>query len=347
MQREPVHQWEVGPWIYESNRVILDTRSPGEFGKGHIPGARIFPLFDDGERAVIGTLYKHQGQEVAVERGLELATPKMEGFLERSRAMYESQEELQPLIIHCWRGGMRSGAVAWLLESEGIPVVKLIGGYKAYRQWSRAELSSISNLRVMGGMTGVGKTTILHAMVAQGAQVLDLEGLADHLGSAFGNLDRHEQPTSEQFCNDCHHAVHGMDSTVPVWVEDESRVIGTVHIPEELFQIMSGAPLWEVQRTSEERVDELCRIYGEADREALKAAFLRIREKLGGAECQQAISALDKNDLRTAAGIGLSYYDHLYGHTLTRFQRDHRVAFSGKGKTFDQIARELIASSTP
>ena len=138
-----------------------------------------------------------------------------------------------------------------------------------------------------------------------------------------------------------------MDSTAPVWVEDESRVIGTVHVPEELFQTMIGAPLWEVQRTSEERVDELCRIYGEADCEALKAAFMRIREKLGAVACQQAISALDKNDLRTAAGIGLGYYDNLYGHTLTRSLRDHRVAFSGKGKTFDQIARELIASSTP
>ena len=339
--QEPSKQREVGSWILESGQIILDTRSPAEFSKGHIPGAHVFPLFDDQERAVIGTLYKQQGQDSAVERGLELVGPKMADFVRRSRQLYQDQLDSKPLLIHCWRGGMRSGSVAWLLETAGIPVIKLQGGYKAYRQWARAELASLSSIRILGGMTGVGKTPILHAMSATGAQVLDLEGIADHLGSAFGNLDRHEQPSSEQFSNDCHAVIASMNRDRPIWVEDESRVIGTVHVPEELFQAMSKAPIWEVTRTDAERIDELCRIYGNATQSSLRAAFMRIEEKLGGARCQEAIAALDAGDLPHAAAIGLSYYDKLYQHTIRRYVRPDHHQMSGKGKTFDQIAFAL------
>lgn len=339
--REPSKQREVGSWILESGQIILDTRSPAEFSKGHIPGAHVFPLFDDEERAVIGTLYKQQGQDSAIERGLELVGPKMADFVRRSRQLYQNQGVPKPLLIHCWRGGMRSGSVAWLLETAGIPVVKLQGGYKAYRNWARAELAELSNLRILGGMTGVGKTPILHAMAPLGAQVLDLEGLADHLGSAFGNLDRHEQPSSEQFSNDCHAVIHAMDPERPIWVEDESRVIGTVHVPEELFQAMSQAPIWEVARTDDERIQELCRIYGGAERDTLRAAFMRIQEKLGGARCQEAIAALDADDLPRAAGIGLSYYDKLYQHTIRRYARPNHHQMSGIGMTFYEIASAL------
>ena len=345
--QEPSKQREVGRWILAPGQVILDTRSPSEFAKGHLPGAHVFPLFDDEERAVIGTLYKQQGQDSAVERGLELVGPKMADFVRRSRQLYQDQMDPKPLLIHCWRGGMRSGSVAWLLETAGIPVVKLQGGYKAYRQWARSELAGLSNLRILGGMTGVGKTPILHAMVDLGAQVLDLEGLADHLGSAFGNLDRHEQPSSEQFSNDCHGVIHAMDPDRPIWVEDESRVIGTVHIPEELFQVMSAAPIWEVARTDEERIQELCRIYGSAKRDTLRSAFLRIQEKLGGARCQEAIAALDGDDLPRAAAIGLGYYDKLYQHTIQRYARPNHHQMSGKGMTFHEIASALHQLPNP
>lgn len=339
--QEPSKQREVGRWILEPGQIILDTRSPSEFSKGHIPGAHVFPLFDDEERAVIGTLYKQQGQDSAVEHGLELVGPKMADFVRRSRQLYQEQENPKPLLIHCWRGGMRSGSVAWLLETAGIPVVKLQGGYKAYKQWTREGLSELPNLRILGGMTGVGKTPILHAMADMGAQVLDLEGLADHLGSAFGNLDRHEQPSSEQFSNDCHKVIHAMERSQPIWVEDESRVIGTVHIPEELFQAMSKAPIWEVTRTDAERINELCRIYGNAERITLREAFLRIQEKLGGARCQEAIAALENGDLPHAASIGLIYYDKLYQHTIQRYSRPNHYKMTGKGLTFDEIAQNL------
>ena len=341
--KEPKHQSEVGDWIYESGRVILDTRSPGEFAKGHIPGAVPMPIFEDDERAVIGTLYKQQGKPAAVEKGLEFVGPKMGELVRLARELHEAQETEAPIIVHCWRGGMRSGAVAWLLETAGLPVVKLIGGYKAYRGWAREDFGSISCLRVVGGMTGVGKTKVLHALQGIGAQVLDLEGIAAHLGSAFGNLERIPQPTSEQFANDCHHGLKGFDWNLPIWTENESRAIGTVHLPQECVDSMRSSPVWTLERTQEERLDVLCEVYGSASTHLLVAAFERIREKLGGLRCQEAIAALENDDLRTAAAIGLIYYDKLYDHTQQRYPREHNFAFDGKGISHLDIAEQLHA----
>ncbi len=341
--KEPTHQVDLGDWIYAPGRVILDTRSPGEYAKGHIHGATPMPIFEDDERAVIGTLYKQQGKPAAVEKGLEFVAPKMGELLRMARELFEAQENEEPIIVHCWRGGMRSGAVAWLLETAGLPVVKLIGGYKAYRTWARHDFESIRCLRVVGGMTGVGKTKVLHALHEIGAQVLDLEGIAKHLGSAFGNLERIAQPSSEQFSNDCHRILKGFDWNLPIWTENESRAIGTVHLPQEFFDSMRASPVWTLERTQDERLDVLCEVYGTASTPLLVSAFERIREKLGGLRCQEAIDALRKDDLRTAAAIGLVYYDKLYDHTQHRYPREHNFAMDGKGLAHLDIAKHLHA----
>ena len=341
--KEPTHQADPGKWIYEEGRVILDTRSPGEFAKGHIPGATPMPIFEDDERAVIGTLYKQQGKPAAVEKGLEYVGPKMGELVRLARELHDAQTKPEPIIVHCWRGGMRSGAVAWLLETAGLPVVKLIGGYKAYRGWARNDFETIQSLRVVGGMTGVGKTKVLHALHDIGAQVLDLEGIAGHLGSAFGNLERTPQPSSEQFSNDCHAVLKRFDWTRPIWTENESRAIGTVHLPQEFFDSMRASSVWTLERTQEERLDVLCEVYGTANTPLLEEAFERIRDKLGGLLCQKAIEALQNDDLRTAAAIGLVYYDKLYDHTQQRYPREHNFIVDGKGKSHFKIAQYLHA----
>ncbi len=343
--KEPEDQREVGAWIFDDVHVILDTRSPGEFEKGHIHGATCFPLFENDERAVIGTLYKQQGKDIAVEKGLEFVGPKMSEFVRQAKQLYDEQSARNPLVVHCWRGGMRSGAVAWLLETAGIPVIKLIGGYKAYRAWSRRDFQQLPSLHVLGGMTGVGKTQIIHALESKGAQVIDLEGIAGHLGSAFGNLERIPQPTSEQFSNACHRVIQQCDWNRPIWVENESRVIGKVYLPEDLFDTLRVAPVWAIERTETERVDELCRVYGDAEIEALKDAFGRIQEKLGGARYKEAIKALDEGDLRSAAEIGLVYYDKLYHHTQQRYARSVFTVINGRGFTYHEIASQLISDT--
>ncbi|MDA0913294.1 MAG: tRNA 2-selenouridine(34) synthase MnmH [Bacteroidetes bacterium] len=343
---EAAHLKKPGPWLFHDHHVILDTRSPAEFEKGHITGAISFPLFENDERATIGTLYKQQGKQAAVSLGLEFVGPKMAQLVEQARKLFEDQQVRRPLVIHCWRGGMRSGSVAWLLETAGIDVIKLEGGYKAYREWARTDFASILDLRILGGMTGVGKTKILKAMRNLGAQTIDLEGLAGHLGSAFGNLERTPQPTSEQFGNDCHRQLAALNGKQPIWMENESRTIGKVHQPESLFNALRIAPVWAVGRTIEERVEELCQVYGEADLNALKAAFGRIREKLGGLKWQEAMDALERSDLQTAAAIGLLYYDKLYRHTKKRYPRAKYIEVDCAGLDFEDAAKLVLKSSS-
>jgi len=181
---------------------VLDTRSPSEFLAGHLPGAISFPLFSDEERARVGTLYKQVGKQAAVDEGLALVGPKMRDLVTRARAMFEGQSSRRPLVVHCWRGGMRSESVDWLLRTAGMPVQRCEGGYKACQAHMRHLLGKQRPYVVLGGMTGTAKTEVLRALAQQGARVIDLEGMAKHFGSAFGNLERHPQPTTEQFAND-------------------------------------------------------------------------------------------------------------------------------------------------
>jgi tRNA 2-selenouridine synthase len=321
--------------------LVLDTRSPGEHAAGHIPGAHSVPLFDDAERSMIGTLYKQRGQAAAIEQGLQAVNPKL-NFLVASVRELHARFPKQEIVVHCWRGGMRSGSVAWLLQESGLPVKRLSGGYKAYRKWVRMELAKDRPYVILGGMTGVGKTPILTAMKARGAAVLDLEELANHLGSAFGNLEELAQPSTEQFANDVQAQLNAFDTADRIWIEDESRHVGKVNLPEELYERMRRAPYVEIKRSEGERLDQLCAIYGQANVESLKAAFVRITKKLGGQHVVSAHKFLDQGDLRSAAAIGLRYYDKLYAHTRSRYPRTLSGTFEATGLDVDLTAAALV-----
>ena len=299
--------------MLESSRLVIDVRAPSEFAKGHVPGAVSLPLFDDEGRAEVGTLYKQRSREAAIDRGLELIGPKMVGLVQQAREWASGR----PVVVYCWRGGMRSGSVSWLLATSGLDVSKVEGGYKAYRDWSREELSAARPFRVVGGMTGVGKTDLLHALAASGEQVLDLEGLASHYGSAFGNLEGRPQPSTEQFANDVHATLRRFDPDSPIWTEDESRRIGNVVLPEGLYERLVESPLFEIVRSDDERVVRLCTLYGEASPDALVAAFERIRKRLGGLACDGAIAAVRSGDLAAAVRLVLPYYDKQYRHGMS------------------------------
>ena len=332
----------IDQWLRMPKAVLFDTRSPAEWSQGHIPGAINLPLFDNEERAQIGTLYKQVGKQAAVDRGLELIGPRMLEMAQRARDLVASHGDGEsPVLVHCWRGGMRSESVTWLMRMAGIPARKIDGGYKAYRRHITRALGTPWPLRVLAGPTGTGKTPILRHLAELGEQVLDLEAMADHLGSAFGNLDGHLQPSSEQFANDCFTALARMDPSRPVWVEDESRRIGTVHLPEPLYAQLRAAPIVLVARSQAERLDEIERIYGAAPIAPLQAAFRRIAEKLGGQHAKAAIEALDRGEVRAAAELGLAYYDKRYAHTLERHDRPVAQRIEGEGKTFLDIAAEL------
>lgn len=291
------------------NRILLDVRSPGEYRQGHIPGAHSFPLFSDIERAEVGTLYKQNGKDIAMVRGLEIVGPKLASFVKEARKLANGSG----LAVHCWRGGQRSQSMAWLLRQGGFDVVTLDGGYKAFRQHvlGTFELKRL-NLIVLGGKTGTGKTKILHALQAQGEQVIDLEGLAHHKGSAFGHIGEPEQPTVEQFENDLFEKILELDPQRRVWIENESQSIGRVFLPQAFWLQMKKSPLYNVEVPFERRIQNLVEDYTGISNAALEAAFRRIERKLGGQHLKAALEALQAGDPATAAAIALKYYDKTY-----------------------------------
>lgn len=288
---------------------VIDVRSPQEFAHGHIPGARSLPLFTDEERAIVGTLYKQQGRDAAVLEGLRTVGPKLAGIVSQARAIAPDGR----IRVHCWRGGERSGSVAWLLDRAGFPlVVTLKGGYKAFRREVLASFADPPVLRVLGGYTGTGKTETLKHLKALGEQVIDLEALAHHKGSAFGALGELPQPTSEHFENLLWDALRGMDGARPVWVEDESLMIGRCRIPQPFFDAMRSALLLFAEMPQEERAARLVADYGSFPAEGLAEAVKRIERRMGPQHCKAALEALRNGDLRTVAILTLTYYDKAY-----------------------------------
>lgn len=322
-----------------ANHPLLDVRSPGEYAQGHVPGAISFPLFSDAERAMVGTIYKQQSRELALEKGLELVGPKLAGFMREGRALATQGQ----VAVHCWRGGQRSGSMAWLLRQGGLEVQTLTGGYKAYRNWVLTELAERQySLLVLGGRTGTGKTKILQALRQSGEQVIDLEGLAHHKGSAFGSIGELPQPTVEQFENELHTALHGLDLRRRIWIENESHSIGRIYIPTLFWQQMQVAPLLNIQIPHRSRLQNLLDDYVKTDKTELETAFIKLSRKLGGQHLKTALEALQRDDFAAAAEVALRYYDKTYQHGIETSQSTRLRSLEFEDGDPLVIARQLI-----
>lgn len=297
---------------------LLDVRSPSEFKQGHMPGALSFPLFNDEERAQIGTLYKQQGKEKAVLEGLRIVGPKLAGFVEAANEI----SAFKKIKMYCWRGGMRSGSMAWLLRTAGFDVEVLKGGYKTYRQHVQQSFSNAIPFIIISGPTGSGKTEILHELLKLGEQVIDLEQLAKHKGSAFGSLGMSEQPTIEQFENNLHQELNKFDFSRRIWVEDESRKIGKVVLHGGLWENLNNARLVLLNTPLDFRVRRLVKDYGRFKPDELRESLLKIAKRLGGLSLNEALEALDAGDLAKVAEISLNYYDKAYRFSLEKRNRN-------------------------
>lgn len=301
--------------------ILIDVRSPGEFAHAHIPGAFSLPLFSDEERAVVGTAYKQESREVAIKHGLRFFGPKMLGFVEQVEAWIEaaggSTEKKIPLYLYCWRGGMRSGAMAWLLQLYGFDVKLLSGGYKSFRNWALQQFDQPYDFRVIGGFTGSGKTEMLLRLQQLGERVIDLEGIAVHCGSAFGNHKKPPQPSQEHFENilalQLKPQVQDVDEIKEtIWVEDESQRIGNLNIPMSVWMRMRECPVYFFQIPFEQRLQHIFQEYGDINREKLVNAIGRISKRLGPLETKTALAFIDKDEIENAFRILLQYYDKRY-----------------------------------
>ncbi len=293
---------------------VIDVRSPSEYAAGHIPGAVNIPLFSDSERALIGTLYKQEGRQRALMKGLEISGPQLAGKLTAAIGLTSGKR----LLVHCWRGGMRSESMAWLFSLAGFECLILEGGYKAYRKYLVDMLSVKQKIIILGGLTGSSKSHILRNIARSGSSIIDLERIACHKGSAFGALGEKPQPTTEHFTNLLFDEWRKLDHSSPVWIEDESRNIGSVFLPDAFYENMQQSPAVILLVPVDKRLPRLIKEYSCFDREELKKSVVKISKRLGGSRASEAIDAIDSGDFERAIRITLEYYDKTYLYGITR-----------------------------
>jgi len=324
---------------HEQGIPVLDVRSPGEFQHGRIPTAINMPLFNNEERAVVGTLYKQQGREQAIEEGLKIVGPKLYDFVQQAK----SQAKDGKVMVHCWRGGMRSQSMATLLRTSGLNVSTLEGGYKAYRNHVQAQFDQPYKLIVLGGKTGCGKTDILHALEKEGEQVIDLEGLANHKGSSFGGIGQPEQPSGEMFENLLWERLSCMNFEQRIWVEDESEYIGKLFVPKPLFRSMESAHALVIELPMHVRVARLIREYGQMDEQELEDGLMRIQKRLGGQNVKEAKEALGEKNYARATEIALTYYDKAYLRSLNQRPDERLHTLNLEADQPQETAKALIS----
>lgn len=294
----------------------VDVRSESEFARAHIPGAINIPILNDSERAEVGTAYKQQGREIAVQVGLRLAGPKFEAIYMSLMAL--QKEHNKPLLFYCWRGGLRSQIASTITQWSGIPVYIIRGGYRSFRNWTFDTLGQQRNLLLLAGHTGSGKTEILHHLKQAGYSIIDLEGVAHHKGSALGGIGMPEQPRNEMFENTL--AIHliGIAKDTITFVENESRMIGLCAIPQGLWEQMQIAPSIEIAVDREVRIQRILTEYASLPKDRLIEQTQKLRKRLGGQHEQAAIEALHRDDFRSWVELLLVYYDKSYAHFVEK-----------------------------
>ena len=326
-------------WQLAQTHTVLDVRSPSEFESGHIPGAINLPLYDDAERAEVGTLYKKSGRDAAVLRGLKLAGPKMSELVVQATKATNGAKEI---LVHCWRGGMRSQSVGWLLNTAGMQPSVLEGGYKAFRKHANANFEKAWQLQVVSGLTGAGKTRILKMLESAGEQVLDLEGLANHRGSAFGGIGQADQPSTEQFSNDIFAKLDSFDFAKPVWVEDEGHNVGAVVVPTPIYERLRNSPGIIFETTNELRMKNLLEDYGDLESAELEASVERIRKRLGPQNADAAIESIRRGSVEGAIELVLGYYDKFYTKSTLSMPRGEMPTVRIEGLSDQEIVQRAL-----
>ncbi|HEV7781093.1 MAG TPA: tRNA 2-selenouridine(34) synthase MnmH [Chitinophagaceae bacterium] len=350
---------------------VIDVRSPAEYKHAHIPGAHSLPLFSDEERKIVGTAYKQQSREAAIKLGLDLFGPKMKKMVEDAESMIGNKQltignrqqaisnpanpgssltahDSRSIFIYCWRGGMRSGAVSWLLDLYGFKVYTLVGGYKKFRNYTLDTFKLPFQFNILGGYTGSGKTGLIKALKEKGERVIDLEAIAVHKGSAFGNIGLPPQPGQEMFENllagELRSYLPLAKPNLPIWLEDESQRIGLVNIPPELWKNMRQSPVWFLDIPFEERLKNIVQEYGPLDPERVVDAIGRISEKLGHLNAKTAILLLKEGKIAESFDILLRYYDKFYFKALHNREAVNSLLYTIECKSITpENADQLIA----
>jgi tRNA 2-selenouridine synthase len=315
---------------------VVDVRSEGEYQEGHIRNAVNIPLLNNAERAEVGTIYKQRGQMEAIKAGFRLVGPRLLDIIN------ETEKAGKEILVHCWRGGMRSNNFCQFAAMAGIKTYSLKGGYKSYRQAAQESFQKPMNILLLTGCTGSGKSEVLRALKQLGEQVLDLEHLASHKGSAFGAIGLPPQPTTEQFQNELFEEIMGFDLSRRIWVEDESIAIGKIFLPAGFWKTMHNSPMVQMDVPKEVRVQRLVNEYGATDRELFLSIMQKITKRLGGQHFNAAKERLMAGDMTSTIEILLTYYDKAYLQSIEKRKDKVISVIPWNGGNLNAFAEEVL-----
>jgi len=326
--------------------LLIDVRTPAEFAEATIPGAINVPIFSDEERALVGTLYRQKGKGIARKHGIALVAPKIPQFIEQVESVH--RQATGPVVVLCWRGGMRSLAMTSFLNLAGIPARQLLGGHKAFRKHVCAffEREAWPPIYVLRGLTGVGKTRVLHQLQQRSYPTVDLEGLANHRGSAFGALGLPRQPKQKMFEALLWDRLDQLSSAAFLVTEGESLHIGRLQVPKTFHRAMQEQPSLWLTASLEMRTRIILEEYPALDQ--LRAQFelpiRALKEKLGKKTVEEFLELLAKGDWETLVQeLMVRYYDPLYLHT--RPEQLVEIDLEPFAEGVDQVAESLDALS--
>ena len=332
MQPKNPHILDIAQFAQARNQfdAIIDVRSPAEFALDHIPGSINYPVLNNEERAQIGTLYKQVSPFAAKKLGAAIVSRNIAQHLEQS--MLDHPREWRPLI-YCWRGGERSGAFTHVLNRIGWKAMQLEGGYQGFRRIVIDDLDLAAKqfqFQVICGMTGAGKTRILHELQSLGAQVLDLEGLAIHRGSVLGNEPDSEQPSQKGFETALWNALQSLDPSTPVFIESESKKVGGVHIPDALMETIRNGLCIELRSSLPTRVSWLLHEYHHflENTAQFKEKLGLLTTRYGKVQIAEWFNQIDAGDFNPlVTDLLVKHYDPAYQSSIVRNFPKYRADF--------------------
>ncbi len=309
----------IDKFLKESQgELLLDVRAPIEFEKGHLAQAFNIPLFDNMERAEIGTLYKQQGKDTAVTRGLEIVSPKMLSLATKVKELSKNGK----VYVYCFRGGMRSGSFGWLMSTVGLDTYILKGGYRSFRNYILEYFGLPRQIVLLGGKTGSGKTEILKELSKLEFQTIDLEKIAHHKGSAFGSINELAQNPQQVFEAELYHELSACKALKTTVFEDESQTIGFNKIPQGLWDRMTDSTIIHIEVPLELRVMKLVADYETADLEALRNATKKISKRLGPMNTKLCLQHIDNRNFADVARLALLHYDKSYAYSYENKKKE-------------------------
>lgn len=321
--------------------ALIDVRSPSEFAESTIPGSINIPLFDDVERAEVGTLYKQESVEAAKDKGLEIVSQKLPGFI---RAIGETEQKHK--VVFCWRGGMRSKTSATVASLMGLKMFRLAGGFRAYRNWVVETLKGYTELPpcyVINGYTGTGKTELLNRLAQRGYPVINLEEMAEHRGSIFGHIGK--APNNQKsFDSLLVHDLIRLENAPYLIIEAESKRVGKVYLPEFLVKAKEKGATIFLEVPVEERVANILNDYRPQEhKEECIRSFEHIAKRIHTPIAAEIRSALenDRFDVVTRLLL-LHYYDPRYQYASEQYERGRiTVRASNVDQALEEIVRQL------